>query len=85
MEGLASKNAYTKTVLEIMMLGTAEKEVGSVWVFVISTPSEYISHYILHEGTWKFCQMDSRLVCCERYCFPCGWVGHLTVVKKGTV
>lgn len=39
MEGLASKNAYTGTVLEIMLLGTAEEEVGSLWAFVISTPS----------------------------------------------
>lgn len=61
MEGLASKNAHTGTVLEITLLGSAE-EVGSMWVFVISTPSEYISRYILHEGTWKFCQMDPGLV-----------------------
>lgn len=71
-------------MLEIKLHGTAEKEVGSMWVFVISTPSECISRYILLEGTWKFCQMDPRLVCCVTASLR-GGVGHLTAVKEGTV
>jgi len=55
MKGLASKKVRTGTVLEIMLLDTAEKEVGSMWVLVVCTPPEYISRYILREDTWKFC------------------------------
>lgn len=37
MDRLDSKNANAGVFLEILLLGTAEKEVGSMWGFVIST------------------------------------------------
>lgn len=36
-----------------LSLRTAEKELRSLGFFVISTPSEYVSRYILPEGTWS--------------------------------